>query len=123
MKELKCKGCGKEYKVERFYLAHIEKCIIDTEEEEYVKPPVSSVEASFNELTETIEVRHKTDKEIALEEATEFFGIVKNRRIANTPEMEKMFRWYRIIIGKDPGSITCSACVQNVYRVLKLNIK
>lgn len=30
MKELKCKKCGKEYKVERYYLAHVEKC--DTKE-------------------------------------------------------------------------------------------
>lgn len=78
----------------------------------------------FAEVDKVIEkVIPKTDKEIALEEVKAFFLILGNRTSANTADLNKMFHWYTILTGKDPGTISCPACCKHVYNVLRANIR
>jgi len=99
----KCETCGKEYSVERHYLAHIKKC-----------KPLEVIEE-----TEVIE----TEPEIkpVLQEVFEWFDALNGRISANEMEISRMIGWYMEIFDNPPhpGGYGCQRCVMHVYNSLK----
>ena len=114
-----CKKCGKEYKVERYYLQHIKKC-------DGLEGP--EILNSLEVLDETIESLEDLEQEIVLEivetphiELMKFMEGLGSRISANKSDIEKMSNWYKWLYPQSKVSYDwrCKSCVQHLHKRLK----
>jgi len=103
-KEYICTICGKKYKSERFFVAHMEK---HKEEAE-----------SINEEIEETKDDRATVRD---QEIKTFFDGLGARITANRYDIERMYGWYRELYPKSNVGFDwkCQSCVSHAYKRLK----
>jgi len=99
-----CPKCGKEYKDQKWFLAHIEKC-----------GPPDPIIVDLNKLEESLE---PTPLQIEEKKLYHFMKALGGRISASYSEIEQMYGWYRMFIGtsvhlSDPRCGHCAAFAYN----------
>lgn len=122
--KFKCTGCGKEYKLERYYKLHLTKC------EEYLNLKEAEKDKKEPELDKKEpEITQKTQEndnnvldvkpESTNQQVYQWFERLNGRITGNRAEIIRMMGWYNELFKPKPIDPDCQPCVTHAFQRLR----